>query len=58
MDPKSDYVKHSHILVAALLVAGTCVGGGMLALPVETGVIGFFPSLLIMVISWGFMTMT
>ena len=51
-------VPFPRILSAALLIAGTCVGGGMLALPVETGPSGFLPSLVVMVISWLFMTLT
>ncbi len=35
-------------LSAMFLVAGTCIGGGMLALPLVTGVSGLFPSLFIM----------
>lgn len=45
-------------LSAVLLVAGTCIGGGMLALPVGTGVSGFFPSMLMMIICWFAMTVT
>lgn len=41
-----------------MLVAGTCIGGGMLALPVATGVAGFFPSLFLMLLGWAFMTTT
>ena len=41
-----------------MLVAGTCIGGGMLALPVVTGCAGFFPSLIMIVAAWGFMTVT
>lgn len=40
------------------LVAGTCIGGGMLALPVATGISGFVPSLAIMAICWLAMTLT
>ncbi|MBA3957882.1 MAG: amino acid transporter [Parachlamydiaceae bacterium] len=40
------------------LVAGTCIGGGMLALPVATGVSGFLPSITIMAICWFAMTLT
>jgi tyrosine-specific transport protein len=47
-----------HVVSATLLVAGTCIGGGMLALPVATGASGFFPSLLMMCIGWAFMTIT
>lgn len=50
--------KKGSTLGATLLVAGTCIGGGMLALPVATGQSGFFPSLLMMVIGWAFMTIT
>lgn len=41
-----------------LLVAGSCIGAGMLALPILTGLAGFFPSLTMLLISWGFMTFT
>lgn len=33
---------------AMFLVAGTCIGGGMLALPLVTGISGFIPSISIM----------
>jgi len=50
--------KKGSIIGAALLVAGTCIGGGMLALPVATGAAGFFPSLIMMLVGWAFMTIT
>jgi len=40
------------------LVAGTCVGGGMLALPVATGVSGYLPSIAIMLTCWAAMTIS
>ncbi len=46
------------ILGATLLVAGTSIGAGMLALPVVTGLGGFAPSLLVYVLCWLFMTGT
>lgn len=46
------------ILSALFLVAGTCIGGGMLALPIITGISGFFPSIFIMFICWFIMTST
>ncbi len=46
------------ILSAMFLVAGTCIGGGMLALPVATGINGFIPSLVVMFICWIMMTLT
>lgn len=43
-------------LSALFLVAGCCIGGGMLALPVATGVNGFWPSMIIMAFCWLAMT--
>lgn len=48
----------STIISAMFLVAGTCIGGGMLALPVATGVSGLLPSLAIMLVSWLAMTLS
>jgi tyrosine-specific transport protein len=42
----------------ALIVSGTSIGAGMLALPVVTGQAGFFPSLVVLISSWAFMTIT
>lgn len=50
--------KKGSILGATMLVGGTCIGGGMLALPVATGVSGFYPSLIMMFVGWAFMTTT
>lgn len=47
-----------HIWKGALLVAGTSIGGGMLALPVLTSLAGFMPSLVIYLICWLFMAST
>lgn len=41
-----------------LLVAGSCIGAGMLALPILSGLSGFFPSLIFLFLAWGFMTFT
>lgn len=41
-----------------LLVAGTSIGGGMLALPVLTSPAGFFPSIFIYLLCWLFMACT
>ncbi len=43
-------------LNAVFLVAGTCIGGGMLALPVAAGVGGYFPSMFWLAITWLLMT--
>lgn len=46
------------VIGGMLLVAGSCIGAGMLALPILTGLAGFFPSLSMMILSWAFMTFT
>lgn len=46
------------VLGGSLLVAGTSIGGGMLALPVLTSQAGFFPSIAIYVLCWLFMAST
>ncbi len=48
----------SSIFIGALLVAGTSIGGGMLALPVLTSVTGFIPSLFVYFACWLFMVCT
>jgi tyrosine-specific transport protein len=50
--------KQGSVLGGVLLVAGSCIGAGMLALPVITGVSGFIPSLVMFMIAWSFMTAT
>lgn len=47
-----------HLLGGILLVAGTSIGAGMLALPVVTAEGGFWPSLGIYALCWAFMTCT
>jgi tyrosine-specific transport protein len=46
------------LLGGILLIAGTTIGGGMLALPVSTGIAGFWPSVILFVVVWGFMAYT
>ncbi len=41
-----------------LLVGGSCIGAGMLALPILTGIAGFLPSLLMFILAWAFMKVT
>ncbi len=43
---------------AILLVAGTTIGAGMLALPVVTGLAGFYPSIALFIAYWLFLTFT
>lgn len=47
-----------HVLGGTLLIAGTTIGVGMLALPVATGPGGFIPSFIIYLICWAFMLCT
>ena len=48
----------SSVLAGSLLVAGTSIGGGMLALPVLTAYAGFLPSAVIFFLCWLFMAST
>ena len=50
--------QQTSLLNATLLVSGTCIGGGMLALPVVSGQPGFIPSIVAMFIAWIAMTAT
>lgn len=47
-----------HVLGGTLLVAGTSIGAGMLALPVLTAAGGFLPALAIYFLCWLFMSCT
>lgn len=51
-------MKKGSVFGGSLLVAGTTIGGGMLALPVLTSLGGFLPSLLIYFLCWAFMAST
>lgn len=46
------------VLGGALLIGGSCIGAGMLGLPVVCGLAGFYPSVLMMVLACAFMTAT
>lgn len=50
--------RQSSFWAVTFLISGTCIGGGMLALPVQTAKAGFFLTLFGLLISWGFMTLT
>jgi tyrosine-specific transport protein len=54
------HIFHSlgHVLGGTLLIAGTMVGVGMLALPVATGEGGFIPAAVIYILCWLFMLST
>lgn len=46
------------VITASFFVAGTCIGGGMLALPVTAAQGGLIPTLIYMVAVWVMMTIT
>lgn len=46
------YVRKSRQLGGILLVSGTTIGAGMLALPVLTGIAGFYPSVALFIFYW------
>lgn len=50
--------KRGSVLGGTLLITGSCIGAGMLGLPILTGMAGFFPSFLMFVLAWLFMTST
>lgn len=57
--PLSENIEHGgSTLSGTLLVAGTCIGAGMLALPVITAKAGFLPALGVNIFCWLFMLMT
>lgn len=49
---------NSKVFGSTLIVAGTTIGAGMLALPLASAGIGFFTSLAIMALLWALMTYT
>lgn len=48
---------HSRFLGGILLIVGTSIGGGMLALPVANAATGFWQSSLFLLLCWVFMTL-
>jgi tyrosine-specific transport protein len=55
---QSEAVLKQHFVGATLLIAGCCIGAGMLGLPLITAFAGFIPSTLILFLSWLFMLAT
>lgn len=53
-----DVSRGGHLLGGSLLIAGTAIGGGMLALPVLTAAGGFFPAVFFFILCWLFMAST
>jgi tyrosine-specific transport protein len=50
--------KPGSIFGGSLLIAGSCIGAGMLALPIQTGLAGFVPFVVMFICCWAFMTCT
>jgi tyrosine-specific transport protein len=48
---------HSRFIGGILLIVGTSIGGGMLALPVANAATGFWQSSLFLFVCWAFMTL-
>lgn len=51
-------MKQGSIFGGMLLIVGSCIGAGMLGLPILTGLSGFFPSMLSFFGAWAFMLIT
>lgn len=47
---------HSRFVGGVLLIVGTSIGGGMLALPVANAATGFWQSSIFLILCWAFMT--
>ena len=52
------FQKPGSIFGGSFLIAGSCIGAGMLALPIQTGITGFFPFLVMFICCWAFMACT
>lgn len=52
------FPKKGSLLGGVLLISGSCIGAGMLALPILSGLSGFFPSLSMFFLAWALMTFT
>jgi tyrosine-specific transport protein len=58
MDQSQTSHKNGSVFGAALLISGTTIGAGMLALPVLTAFGGFYPSMVLFFFCWLFMAAT
>jgi len=50
--------RNGTVLKGSLLIAGTAIGGGMLAMPILTSLGGFIPSMAVFLVTWLFMSAT
>jgi tyrosine-specific transport protein len=55
---QSQSIKKGNLLGGVLLIAGCCIGAGMLGLPVLSALAGFVPSVFTFLICWLFMVTT
>ena len=55
---ESSFNKKGRLIGAILLIAGCCIGAGMLGLPVLSAKAGFIPSLALFFICWLYMAVT
>lgn len=51
-------IEKGSLLGGILLIAGSAIGGGMLGLPIVSGIAGFYPAISIFGFCWLFMTVT
>ncbi|MCH9632194.1 MAG: Tyrosine-specific transport protein [Chlamydiae bacterium] len=51
-------MKKNRVFGGILLVAGTAIGAGMIALPITSGLGGFVPSIVLLLACWVYMTTT
>lgn len=51
-------LKSGSVLGGSLLITGSCVGAGMLGLPILTGFAGLIPSIFMFILAWALMTGT
>jgi tyrosine-specific transport protein len=49
---------HKNVLGGVFLIAGSCIGAAMLALPILSGITGYIPSVFLTLLTWSFMTFT
>lgn len=50
------FKKKYHYFKGVPLITGTCIGAGMIGLPVKTAAAGFYPTIITLIIVWGIMT--
>lgn len=48
--------KYMQYLKGISLIAGTCIGAGMIGVPIKTGVVGLIPTILAFIFIWAIMT--